>query len=65
MDNDKINEEKYDKYVEDTICPNCGCHRFYSKYYCGKTVNICVDCGYFEKFENVDENKCNPLVDKD
>jgi len=34
---------------EDTTCPICGKHRYWLKFYCDEVINVCSDCGYFEK----------------
>jgi len=42
-------ELTYDIENADTTCPSltCGKNRFYLKFYCGKTILYCQDCGYF------------------
>jgi len=37
----------YDSINEDTLCPVCFKNRFWLKFYCGKTILWCADCGYF------------------
>jgi len=42
-------ELTYDIENADTTCPSltCGKNRFYLKFYGGKTILYCQDCGHF------------------
>jgi len=42
--------EKLNIEEEDTTCPSiaCGKHRYFFKFYCGKEIFYCQDCGYHE-----------------
>jgi len=41
--------EKFNIEEEYTTCPACGMNRFWLKFYCGKVIHLCSDCGYWEE----------------
>jgi len=47
---EKFNND-YDIENSDATCPICKNEnkRFWLKFYCGKTILLCQDCGYFEE----------------
>lgn len=50
IDNKLNKEHNYNiEDLEDTRCPVCKKNRFWLKFYGGKTLLRCEDCGHFEE----------------
>jgi hypothetical protein len=47
IDNKSTNEA-LDQSKYNDICPKCKMNRFWLKYYNGKTIKYCQDCGFFK-----------------
>lgn len=42
------NNDNTEKLKYDDICPKCKKNRFWLKFYNGKTIKYCQDCGFFK-----------------